>query len=128
MGTAKGVRSWMIQRPVAPFHSLAVTVNCAAIAELVLFFHFFFSSRRRHTRSDRDWSSDVCSSDLKVCFGAVFVEGIVIFGLFPFIALLLLAAGEPRASIAGAVIAGFSLGGVIYALFEIGRASCRERV
>src|SRR3989440_7367099 len=27
-------------------------------------FIFFFSSRRRHTRSDRDWSSDVCSSDL----------------------------------------------------------------
>src|SRR2546421_767635 len=25
--------------------------------------NFFFSSRRRHTRSDRDWSSDVCSSD-----------------------------------------------------------------
>src|SRR5206468_5037961 len=28
-------------------------------------FVFFFSSRRRHTRSDRDWSSDVCSSDLE---------------------------------------------------------------
>src|SRR5438105_12663568 len=28
------------------------------------FFFFFFSSRRRHTRSTRDWSSDVCSSDL----------------------------------------------------------------
>src|SRR6266513_3920482 len=27
---------------------------------------FFFSSRRRHTRSKRDWSSDVCSSDLVV--------------------------------------------------------------
>src|SRR6266536_5835903 len=26
---------------------------------------FFFSSRRRHTRSTRDWSSDVCSSDLE---------------------------------------------------------------
>src|SRR2546429_7627713 len=26
---------------------------------------FFFSSRRRHTRCSRDWSSDVCSSDLK---------------------------------------------------------------
>src|SRR5207247_5381579 len=26
---------------------------------------FFFSSRRRHTSSTRDWSSDVCSSDLK---------------------------------------------------------------
>src|SRR5207249_9199548 len=28
-------------------------------------FFFFFSSRRRHTRSKRDWSSDVCSSDLE---------------------------------------------------------------
>src|SRR2546429_1100155 len=27
-------------------------------------FVFFFSSRRRHTRCSRDWSSDVCSSDL----------------------------------------------------------------
>src|SRR2546429_5765920 len=27
---------------------------------------FFFSSRRRHTRCSRDWSSDVCSSDLEV--------------------------------------------------------------
>src|SRR5690606_39774923 len=32
------------------------TVNCV--------FFFFFSSRRRHTRFSRDWSSDVCSSDL----------------------------------------------------------------
>src|SRR3989449_5412129 len=31
---------------------------------MTLFF-FFFSSRRRHTRCSRDWSSDVCSSDLK---------------------------------------------------------------
>src|SRR5256884_7776643 len=29
-----------------------------------IFFFFFFSSRRRHTRCSRDWSSDVCSSDL----------------------------------------------------------------
>src|SRR5882757_3673730 len=29
-----------------------------------MFFFFFFSSRRRHTRYWRDWSSDVCSSDL----------------------------------------------------------------
>src|SRR5690606_41043246 len=27
---------------------------------------FFFSSRRRHTRFSRDWSSDVCSSDLRI--------------------------------------------------------------
>src|SRR3712207_8372633 len=30
-----------------------------------MFFCFFFSSRRRHTRYWRDWSSDVCSSDLE---------------------------------------------------------------
>src|SRR2546422_3061156 len=29
------------------------------------YFFFFFSSRRRHTRCSRDWSSDVCSSDLE---------------------------------------------------------------
>src|SRR5271157_1427246 len=30
----------------------------------MIFVFFFFSSRRRHTRCGRDWSSDVCSSDL----------------------------------------------------------------
>src|SRR3712207_7880284 len=32
--------------------------------DAVLFLLFLFSSRRRHTRYWRDWSSDVCSSDL----------------------------------------------------------------
>src|SRR5256886_15600213 len=32
----------------------------------VSMYFFFFSSRRRHTRFDCDWSSDVCSSDLKL--------------------------------------------------------------
>src|SRR5690606_41048224 len=40
---------------------------------------FFFSSRRRHTRFSRDWSSDVCSSDLDVhperAFPVVHVAG-----------------------------------------------------
>src|SRR2546426_4759799 len=31
------------------------------------FLFFFFSSRRRHTRLQGDWSSDVCSSDLSGC-------------------------------------------------------------
>src|SRR5437660_2943356 len=34
--------------------------------EYLLFCFFFFSSRRRHTRWPRDWSSDVCSSDLNI--------------------------------------------------------------
>src|SRR5437879_11310452 len=39
-----------------------------------LFFVFFFSSRRRHTRYIGDWSSDVCSSDLtspSLCIGKI---------------------------------------------------------
>src|SRR3712207_9497279 len=34
-------------------------------------FGVFFSSRRRHTRYWRDWSSDVCSSDLKALVGGI---------------------------------------------------------
>src|SRR5699024_12554473 len=36
---------------------------------------FFFSSRRRHTRSKRDWSSDVCSSDLGASEEALIAAG-----------------------------------------------------
>src|SRR5256884_3050305 len=39
-------------------------------------FCFFFSSRRRHTRCSRDWSSDVCSSDLEVSPSKLVPEGI----------------------------------------------------
>src|SRR3712207_2006128 len=35
-------------------------------ASYMVFVFFFFSSRRRHTRYWRDWSSDVCSSDLEI--------------------------------------------------------------
>src|SRR3989442_15394042 len=38
-------------------------------------FFFFFSSRRRHTRCGRDWSSDVCSSDLSVPARAAHCSG-----------------------------------------------------
>src|SRR5438105_5778376 len=39
-------------------------MSCFVIYRVDFFYFFFFSSRRRHTRSTRDWSSDVCSSDL----------------------------------------------------------------
>src|SRR5216684_8163602 len=64
----------------------------------MFFFFFFFSSRRRHTRCSRDWSSDVCSSDLD----------------------------ELRRQRAEQMIQrghGFILGDLV----KIGRASCRER-
>lgn len=50
----------------------------------------------------------------KICFGAVLTEAICLFGLFPYVAGQLAAAGETRASIAGLVIAGFGAGGIVY--------------
>src|SRR3989337_224294 len=54
--TAHGV-SWAVcaARPAPDYGPLACLELC-----------FFFSSRRRHTRCYRDWSSDVCSSDLMI--------------------------------------------------------------
>src|SRR3712207_6883531 len=47
----------------------------------IILFCFFFSSRRRHTRYWRDWSSDVCSSDLQVL--ALGTRYGVAFGMSP---------------------------------------------
>jgi predicted MFS family arabinose efflux permease len=52
----------------------------------------------------------------KICFVAVFVEGALMYGLFPHLAALFHAMGETRASIPGFVIGGFAIGGVAYSL------------
>lgn len=52
----------------------------------------------------------------KYCFAFVFLDAIIIFGLFPYMATLLRAQGETRASIAGIIIAGWGVGGVIYTI------------
>ena len=50
----------------------------------------------------------------KYCFGAVFLEAIFLFGVFPYTATMLHTEGVTSASIAGIVIAGFGVGGIIY--------------
>src|SRR5206468_5480096 len=91
---------------------------------------FFFSSRRRHTSSDRDWSSDVCSSDLDGVRRALTNNAdVVIRGRrFPLVGTVSMdnvtvdvgdAAVEPGDP---AVVIGAGI------TAEIGRASCRERV
>ncbi|HXX06471.1 MAG TPA: MFS transporter [Pseudolabrys sp.] len=50
----------------------------------------------------------------KYCFGAVFVEAVFLFGVFPYMAGLLQTEGVMHASIAGVVISGFGVGGVVY--------------
>src|SRR5256885_731406 len=58
---------------------------------------FFFSSRRRHTRLQGDWSSDVCSSDLRV---AAFVATLFFVSLIVFVVVRVLP-GDPALIIMG---------------------------
>src|SRR5256886_10881220 len=50
-------------------HAASATFRVFIIQFVDVFLFFFFSSRRRHTRFDCDWSSDVCSSDLTATTG-----------------------------------------------------------
>src|SRR2546429_5625163 len=88
---------------------------------------FFFSSRRRHTRCSRDWSSDVCSSDLAM--GVIFTENLTNDhrGLAEFRART---ESELAHGIEDAAVHGLETVTCIRKRArhnEIGRASCRER-
>ena len=52
----------------------------------------------------------------RICYATVALEALFLFGIFPYVAVLLAAGGEPRASIAGVVIAAFAVGGMAYSL------------
>src|SRR5262245_62630320 len=87
---------------------------------------FFFSSRRRHTRCLSDWSSDVCSSDLR--FGRTFQVRAQAEGAYR-------AEPEDVVRIKTRNLSGdmVPLGSVVNLRWrsgsdQIGRASCRERV
>src|SRR5207245_5512916 len=85
---------------------------------LLCMYCFFFSSRIRHTRCYRDWSSDVCSSDLFVDDLHLFVDvqHIRHFGLEVRIPPLHIVSNLVRPQFA------------LTQDFEIGRASCRVRM
>jgi predicted MFS family arabinose efflux permease len=51
-----------------------------------------------------------------ICYSAVFIEGCCVLGLFPYIAQFLVDLGQPSLSIAGLVIGGFAIGGLVYTL------------
>ena len=51
----------------------------------------------------------------RLCYLGVFTEGLCIFGMLPYVASFLQELGEPRLSIAGLVIGGYAVGGLIYA-------------
>src|SRR2546429_3502257 len=111
---------------------------------------FFFSSRRRHTRCSRDWSSDVCSSDplsaqpmsqrttssrwKRAGLAGVlslFIPGTgQLYNRQPRKALLLVLPIPVLVVFAAKTRIVFSFVTMVafFALLEIGRASCRERV
>src|SRR5690606_40028124 len=93
-----------------------------------LFYLFFFSSRRRHTRFSRDWSSDVCSYDLDDAIHDLpatereavrLMRDVTVTNQLYL--LLLNKAQELKVMQAGTV-------GNARIIDKIGRASCRERV
>src|SRR5699024_11840793 len=84
---------------------------------------FFFSSRRRHTSSKRDWSSDVCSSDLAVVFLGHQVE----VYLQPVGQLADGHGDAARAEVVAALYHARDIPVAEQALEQIGRASCREK-
>src|SRR5690606_39517005 len=90
---------------------------------------FFFSSRRRHTRFSRDWSSDVCSSDLAgadLAFLQLVQEGLALLRL-----LLLQVGTAAEHDVVAVAVELDDLGLDLLAderlQVKIGRASCRER-
>src|SRR5690606_26557947 len=74
-------------------------------------FFFFFSSRRRHTRFSRDWSSDVCSSDLRMLIVGVslFTLASLLCGLAQWQWMLVAARALQGAGAAVAAPAAFAL-------------------
>src|SRR5438105_11806473 len=97
---------------------------CFSLFVVVLFFFFFFSSRRRHTRSTRDWSSDVCSSDLTVAGSAADTQyyaadpATVAAQMIDMVPMRRYGSAEEVATVVAFLLS----------TDEIGRASCRERV
>src|SRR2546422_6298378 len=94
---------------------------------------FFFSSRRRHTRCSRDWSSDVCSSDLAAETYSATANAGTDFAWSYDKEIQFTARGSWHQSALGNIRyidvaeAPMNPPGVANGV-EIGRASCRERV
>src|SRR5690606_41094439 len=94
------------------------------------------SSRRRHTRFSRDWSSDVCSSDLPQVGRELRNRGILSIFYASIAVLIYIAFRFDSRFAPGAIVAMLHDVVVVLGYFvvtrrefnQIGRASCRERV
>src|SRR5438309_2843163 len=107
-------------------------------ASPVLSFFFFFSSRRRHTRWNCDWSSDVCSSDLRERSRLEWDRQHVLLAIATLVSVTPTFAQAPKVDhsyvgsgtlrrVRGQDRLVFDRKSEPGMFFEIGRASCRER-
>src|SRR2546429_3194581 len=88
----------------------------------------FFSSRRRHTRCSRDWSSDVCSSDLAGIDGEIELRNPVTGEVANRLILVQSKASNGRFPRENDWSFHFLCRQADIGYWKIGRASCRERV
>src|SRR2546430_9124435 len=108
-------------------HVMCITGSGSVCSTLSGCRFFFFSSRRRHTRFDCDWSSDVCSSDL-----VLLRDDLAMWQRLNVTAFLVSGIGTARPEVVGEPYEDADGTGYLrefrQPVMEIGRASCRERV
>jgi predicted MFS family arabinose efflux permease len=100
---------------------LAVLGTLAIAASLAVAIGFRGTAMARPNKVDlsvlRDgYRTIFANPNAKVCYGAVFVEGCCVLGLFPYVAAFLFELGVTSLSIGGIVIAGFAVGGLFYTM------------
>jgi predicted MFS family arabinose efflux permease len=96
--------------------TIGVLVLAASVAVGWGFRDQMRAPRRQTNFADmvRNYRAILMHPHARVCYLGVFIEGSCLLGLFPFVAAFLAELGEPRLSIAGLVMAGFPLGGLVY--------------
>jgi predicted MFS family arabinose efflux permease len=92
----------------------------AALAMVTAFVGFGGPGRKPPTSVDfrsipASYRAIFTNPQAKFCFGAVLLEGMFLFGMFPFVAPKLHDAGITSGTISGLVIGGFGVGGILYA-------------
>jgi MFS transporter, DHA1 family, inner membrane transport protein len=98
---------------------LAVLGALGLLASIAVVMGFRGAALTHAPKSDlsalkKGYRSIFTNPNSRICYSAVFVEGCCVVGLFPFIAAFLFDLGERSLSIAGIVIAGFAVGGLLY--------------
>jgi predicted MFS family arabinose efflux permease len=122
LGNLLGASSAGIVADLVHWRSVfVVNGTCAAIALVAAFIGFGGPGRKPPRTLDlravpATYRKIFVNPLAKFCFGAVMLEGLFLFGFFPYVAPLLFAAGERRATISGIIIGSFGVGGIVYSL------------